>query len=197
MDNRLRILFMLIAFIVASQGCKKDDSSTVSPPPPANSFSFSCSNYAFAASGPFVANATSGSGVGILDERTIAAYCFTSPTNGSIAMLRFSSADSIAVRSYLFPTGAAFGWALNTNVNDTAALNSAMCVTMSGTLVVTSFTATSISGTFSGTGCSVRNPTHTYSFANGAFTVSRTIVPLFRVTGAMKPLAKRMLDVAP
>jgi hypothetical protein len=172
MKNRLcfvRPFVLLISFILAIQSCKKDDNpATPAPTSPTGAFSFATDSGNFSASGSYNLAATSGSGAGWYDASTIAAYYFNSATSVSVVVLHFMTTPGVA--SYQFPSTASTAWTFNaTSMNTTGAR---LHTATSGTLNITAHAGGITQGNFSGAGCVVPAPTHTFSITNGAFNIN-------------------------
>jgi hypothetical protein len=170
MKIRSTVLLSLLPILAVIMSCHDDSPTEPSKPPATNNFSFNTDDGNFSASGIYDPNATSGSGVGWYNEKTIAAYNIASSMDVSIALITFN--DSLAKRTYSFPTEATFGWAFHCSLNDEATIEANLCVSTSGSVALSSYSGTQAQGTFSGSGFRVQDQAHTVSFTDGTFDVT-------------------------
>jgi hypothetical protein len=113
-----------------------------------NVFSFNTDYGDFSASGNYVPPIVTGTkGAGWLDSKTVMAYDLTVPNHGSFAILMFYG--SIHTGTFSLGGDVYFSWVLNAELTDTIRNT---CEAVFGEVVVTSYTGSTVEGTFSGSG---------------------------------------------
>ena len=122
------------------------------------------------------------------------AYNIVSPTNVSIAQITFQGTIKVGTFSFSeFQAG--FLWALNVNLEDSTSFMNNFYVLASGQVDVTSYSGSSIQGTFSGSGSNLLGTLS--SVTNGSFSLSSTEATFSTLPDDIKRIVKRILRNKP